>query len=112
MVEEQVLNAVARYLDALPKVGVHPCRAVLFGSYARGEADADSDIDLVVIASELDPPRDIEIVERLWLATKYADDRIEPIACGEREWETEGGRPVLDIAREEGIFISAAAERT
>ena len=32
--------------------------------------------------------------------------RIEPIPCGEREWETEEGRPILDIARQEGQEIS------
>jgi len=32
--------------------------------------------------------------------------RIEPIPCGEREWETEQGRPVLEIARREAIIIA------
>jgi len=35
-----------------------------------------------------------------------ADIRIEPVPCGEREWETEQGRPILDMAREEGTEIS------
>jgi uncharacterized protein len=29
----------------------HPQRVILFGSYARGTADADSDVDLLVVSS-------------------------------------------------------------
>ena len=107
MVEESVIAVVRRYLAALPSIGVHPTRAVLFGSFARGVAHEWSDIDLIVIAPEFDRPRTIEMVEQLWEATGLADDRIEPIPCGEREWETDGGRPILEIARQEGIVIAA-----
>jgi len=79
----------------------------LFGSYVQGKADQWSDIDLVVIAPELDGPRSVELVEKLWHATLAADSRIEPIPCGQREWETDESRPILDIARREGIVIAA-----
>ena len=45
--------------------------------------------------------------ESSWRATAAADVRIEPIPCGEREWESEGGRPILDIARRDGVVIAA-----
>jgi len=106
-VEREVVATVRRYLAALPELGIHPTRAVLFGSFARGESNEWSDIDLVVIAPEFDNPRTIEMVKRLWRATGRADDRIEPIPCGEREWETDGGRPILEIARQEGVVIAA-----
>ncbi|MGI8743417.1 MAG: nucleotidyltransferase domain-containing protein [Bryobacteraceae bacterium] len=35
-----------------------PERVVLFGSYARGDADEGSDVDLMVLFSEVDNPRD------------------------------------------------------
>lgn len=35
-----------------------PERIILFGSHARGDADEDSDIDLLVLFSEVDSPRD------------------------------------------------------
>ncbi len=45
MVSEQTLNeAVQRIVDV-----AKPRRVILFGSYARGDADADSDVDLMVI---------------------------------------------------------------
>jgi len=33
----------------------HPHRVILFGSVARGEADADSDLDVLVIKDTTDP---------------------------------------------------------
>ena len=107
MVESTVMTAVRRYLAALPALGIHARRAVLFGSFARGRADEYSDIDLIVIAPEFDGPREMTLIEKLWQATASADNRIEPIPCGEQEWETDQSRPILEIARREGIIIAA-----
>lgn len=107
MVESTIINTVRRYLAALPGVGIHASKAVLFGSFAKGRADRDSDIDLIVVAPEFDGPRDIEVIKDLWHATISADNRIEPIPCGEREWESGDGRPIIEIARREGVVIEA-----
>ncbi|MHC4539262.1 MAG: hypothetical protein ACYS74_05710 [Planctomycetota bacterium] len=87
MVEDAVTEVVKRYLAELPAFGIHASRAVL--------------------APEFDGPREIALVEKLWQATVSADNRIEPIPCGEKEWETDGSRPILEIARREGIIIAA-----
>ena len=71
-----------------------------------GKANEYSDIDLIVIAPEFDGSREISLVKRLWHAT-VKDNRIEPIPCGEKEWETDQSRPILEIARREGIVIAA-----
>jgi predicted nucleotidyltransferase len=34
-----------------------PAKIILFGSYARGEADADSDLDLLVVVRDVRYPR-------------------------------------------------------
>lgn len=106
MVEATIIETVKRYLAELAALGIHARKAVLFGSFARGQAGEYSDIDLVVIAPEFDGSREISLVKKLWQAT-VSDSRIEPIPCGEREWETDQGRPVLEIARREGIIIAA-----
>jgi len=106
MVESTVITAIKRYLAALPKYGINARKVILFGSFARGENHEWSDIDLLVIAPEFDSVLTIETVKKLWSATAKSDNRIEPIPCGEREWETESGRPILEIARQEGIVIT------
>jgi predicted nucleotidyltransferase len=105
MVDIAIVDAVRDYLAALPAWGIQSRRAALFGSFARGNADDDSDIDLVVIASVFDGNQDRKLVENLWLAKADADERIEPIPCGEREWESDTGRPIIEIARSEGVSI-------
>ena len=105
MVENTVIEAVQKYLAALPRVGIHARRAILFGSFACGQTDEYSDIDLIVIAPEFDGSRELSLVKALWQATA-SDNRIEPIPCGEQEWETDQGRPILEIARREGIIIA------
>lgn len=105
MVEETVITAVKRYLSDLSALGINASRGVLFGSFARGQGGKYSDIDLVVIAPEFDGSREISLVKALWQAT-VCDNRIEPIPCGEKEWETDQSRPILEIARREGIIIA------
>ncbi len=104
MVEQAIVESVKDYLASLPRYGIHASRAVLYGSFARGEDNADSDIDLVVVAPEFDGRRDVALVKALWRATA-SDDRIEPIPCGEREWKSGDGRPIIEIARREGVVI-------
>ena len=58
--------------------------AVLFGSYARGDARPDSDLDTL---------------------------RIEPIAVGERQWREDDASVIIEMARREGqeILLPVAA---
>ena len=105
MVEVAIASVIRQYLAELPAFGIHASRAVLFGSFAKGAGSQWSDIDLIVIAPEFDGPRDISLIQSLWRATA-ADSRIEPIPCGEKEWETDESRPILEIARREGIVIT------
>ena len=56
---------------------VHPEQVVMFGSQARGDADADSDLDLLVVHAT--PYSDREVrrqVERLFLDREFGIDLI------------------------------------
>lgn len=60
LVERQlpgIVERLARELD--------PVRIVLFGSHARGEASASSDIDLLVVLRELPLQRKREVLARM-----------------------------------------------
>ncbi len=107
MVEESIITIVQRYLKVLPDYGINALRAVLYGSFVQGDANEWSDIDLIVIAPEFDGRTDREKIKDLWRATLKADNRIEPIPCGVREWEEDDSRPIIDIARREGRVIEA-----
>jgi len=105
MVEIAIASVIKQYLAALPAVGIHASKGILFGSFAKGGGGQWSDIDLVVIAPEFDGPREVSLIKSLWRATD-TDSRIEPIPCGEKEWETDESRPILEIARREGVTIT------
>jgi predicted nucleotidyltransferase len=97
--------SISQYLAVVRAAGIQVQRAILFGSYARGTAGPWSDIDLVIIAPELDAPDTRRLADKLWELRAVTDSRIEPVPCGQREWETDGTRPILEIARREGVVI-------
>jgi predicted nucleotidyltransferase len=112
MAKQTVVNIIRDYLRAVNQVGIRASRAILFGSWIRNEARADSDIDLVVIAPEFDKNRGRELIGKLWELRIETPEawRIEPIACGEREWVEDDSRAIIEIARREGEVITLEPE--
>lgn len=45
---------------------------------------------------------------KLWQLAARVDSRIEPIACGLSEWTGDDPRPIIEIAREQGIVFKPA----
>lgn len=108
MVDRSIEQSIKFYLQAVRQAGIDAKRAVLYGSRARGTAGAESDIDLIVIAPEFDRYPDRELVERLWQLRARTDHRIEPVPCGEAEWDAPiTARAIIEIAHREGIEVAA-----
>lgn len=106
MVDPAVVTAVRRYLDVLRRDHALEVRqAVVFGSYARGQVDEWSVIDLVVVAQRFDVGISRADVSLLWRVAARTDSRIEPIPCGVRQWAEDQSSAVLEIARREGHVI-------
>ncbi|MEW6379416.1 MAG: nucleotidyltransferase domain-containing protein [bacterium] len=80
---------------------------MIFGSYATGKFHQWSDIDVIVISPQFDKVfqrKDIDI-DLLWRTTARTDNRIEPIPCGEQQWEKDDSTPIIEIARREGVLV-------
>ena len=107
MVDRSVEIAVRAYLRNLVAQGLHASFAVVFGSQAKGQATRWSDIDVLVISPRFDAPRSYKDVGLLWRIAARTDTRIEPIPCGERQWQEDRSSPVVEIARREGQVIAA-----
>jgi predicted nucleotidyltransferase len=105
MVESDVIKAVQDYVRALRRQGLRVSRAILFGSYARGDARPNSDIDVLVVAPEFDAPYNHQQISILWRLRAYTDSRIEPIGVGERRWLEDDASTILEIVRREGQDI-------
>ena len=87
MVNESIIKSVKGYLSAINKQGIKVSFGVIFGSYAKGSATEWSDIDLLVVSSDFDLARDRKKIDSLWHITARTDSRIEPIPCGEKQWQ-------------------------
>lgn len=105
MVDETIRLTVRNYVNKAREAGIEIQNAVVFGSHARGVAGPWSDIDLVVISPDLERGPIRPIVRKLWALRAVTDSRIEPIACGPREWADNKRRLILDIAHQEGVEI-------
>ena len=105
MVDQSIVKAVRSYLHSLQEHGIGVSFGVVFGSRAAGGASDWSDIDLVVVSSRFDRPRSRQDVALLWRLTAQTDNRIEPIACGEIQWNEDDSSPIIEIARREGEMV-------
>ena len=109
MVEPAIVGVIQNYLAAVRHAGIRVSRAILYGSYARGDARPDSDVDILVIAPEFDDPYSKNRVDLLWTLRAQTDSRIEPIAVGECQWREDDASVIIEMARREGQEISLPA---
>ena len=73
----EILKKAKEYLEILRKADIPFDRAYLYGSYAKGTATENSDIDVALVASEWSPDL-IHAQVMLMKAAAQIDDRIEP----------------------------------
>ena len=107
------LNTIKDMIDQYVKM-LESCIAVdtiiLFGSYSRGTALEDSDIDLIVISdgfTEMPFLKRLEMLELLWPFT----DAVEAIGYTKSEYEQYSNElRIASVARKEGkeIYRKAA----
>lgn len=87
-------------------------KAILFGSYARGDADEFSDLDLIIVAESQRP-----FVERfkdfmgLWHVSPVMPLNVFVYTAAELEDMEARGNPFIAEAMEEGEVIYAARSR-
>lgn len=99
---DERLNAL---LEALKKY--HPQRVVLFGSAARGEADAQSDLDVLVVKETAEPfVARLEVMAHLCPPGVHADILVYTPA--ELERMTTEENPFIAKALHEGKVIYEA----
>ena len=106
MVDKAVLNTVKKYLQMLCAQGVPVKAGVLFGSYVTGRTHEWSDIDLLVVSRRYDLPFTHRDAMFLWHVAADVDSRIEPLPCGEKQWEEDDASMIIEIGRREGEKVT------
>ncbi len=71
-------DLINRYVLLLRQTGINVSQVILFGSYAKGLAKPDSDIDLAIVSSQFGKNAWKEMILLRKLALKI-DSHIEPL---------------------------------
>lgn len=71
-------NIAKQFAESLSKAGIKVQKAYLFGSFAKGKAKKDSDIDVCIVSSSFGKDYFGEMVKLRKYSLKI-DSRIEPV---------------------------------
>ena len=102
-VEKNIVDTFALLIKE--KLSVY--RIELFGSRARGDADPDSDMDVLVIVNDISPELEDYISECAWEAGFKHGIVIVPVVFTRDEWENGPERYSLlaEAIRAEGVRL-------
>ena len=96
---DEALDLVRRYKCVImPRFEEEP-KVMMFGSYSKGYANPDSDIDVAVIVPTYGD-RKFEISKLLWHDVDQVSFLIEPVLMAEDRWS-----PLYDDVMRTGIAV-------
>jgi predicted nucleotidyltransferase len=104
VVDPKVRDIILRFIEALNKKGVHVERALLFGSYASGNARAGSDLDVAIVSPDFGKDR-FEEGKMLFQVAWRIDPRIEPVPISSKSFENDTWVPLIYEIRQKGIEV-------
>jgi len=79
-------DLIKRYILLLRQKGIEVSKVILFGSYAKGRATPDSDIDLAIVSSQFGQDNWEEMILLRKLAMEI-DSHIEPLPFAPKDIE-------------------------
>jgi predicted nucleotidyltransferase len=102
-IPRNIRDIVMDYLEGLSSE-IKIDKAILFGSYARGNYGKNSDIDLAIFTDSFENMDRVESIKFLLKrARKYKDVDLQPIAFTNQDYEERAG--ILENVLETGIEI-------
>jgi len=75
---DQIKSLIKQYIEIIKQHKIEIEKVYLFGSYARGTATADSDIDIALISQDFDGDRFLDR-RKIVPLRREIDRRLEPI---------------------------------
>ncbi len=91
----EIKHTAIRFARAIKSQGVPVAKLIIFGSYAKGKASSYSDIDLVIISSDLKRFKPIKRLEFLSRATINIDEPLEVLGYTPGEVADKKGKSIF-----------------
>lgn len=107
MAKKLLIKIIKRFVAALSKEGITVDKIILYGSYAKGKARPDSDIDVAVVSRDFGKDRTEEGMMLFRIAGEI-DPRIEPVPISLDSYENNTWVPLIYEIRTKGIELKAA----
>jgi predicted nucleotidyltransferase len=102
--DQNIDSAIAKYLQLVrDKYADLEC-AYVFGSFAKGYASDESDIDLALIFSQLDGSQRFDTQVQLMLLASKIDSRIEPHPLSHEDFYSEN--PFIHEIKKTGYEVT------
>jgi len=105
MVKKSVIEMIKKYLQLLKQEGLIIDKAFLYGSYVRNEENKNSDIDLLLVSSQINVSDDDQI-GKIWALTRKVNSKIEPYLISSDKYQNDDISPIIQIVKQEGIEIA------
>jgi predicted nucleotidyltransferase len=105
MLQQDAIKIVRQYVTNLNNGGISIAKAFIFGSYARNQANENSDIDVLLVSSIFDTDDD-SILSKPWSPKYRTNYHIEPVAIGLKRFQTDDNSIILEVVRKEGIEVN------
>lgn len=96
---------IAKYLELIKDKFENFESAYLFGSYAKGKSNINSDIDLALIFKKLEDSKRFETQIQLMIMAATIDSRIEPHPISHDDFNS--GNPFVVEIKKTGKEIAA-----
>src|SRR3990172_2095115 len=107
MGKNQIIRTIKKFIRALKHEGISVNRVILYGSYAKGKARTDSDIDVAVVSKDFGKDR-VEEGMSLFRIAGGIDTRLEPVPISLKTFENDTWIPLIYEIREYGIDLNMA----
>jgi len=100
-------STAAKFKQMMLERGIPVCETIVFGSRARGDAEPDSDLDVMVIVDHVDRHLRREISDCAWQAGYDAGIVVQSVVLTREEAETGPERSSLLMlaVEKEGIAV-------
>ncbi len=107
MAKNPPIKIIKRFASALVEKGITVEKIILYGSYAKGKARPDSDIDIAVVSRDFGKDRTEEGMLLFRIAGEI-DARLEPVPISLESYKNDTWVPLIYEIRTKGIELKAA----